>query len=68
MSKKRYITSSPVELAVLRNEQRETIRHIAVVKGAESTVNGRPRHVIEPRDLDSLLELDDIRETIRYRK
>lgn len=61
MSRKRYRGCSSVEAEVLRQEQREEIRRLAVVKGAEASVNGRPRHAVPPSDLADLKALDEER-------
>jgi hypothetical protein len=58
MSRKRYRGCSPVEAEVLRKETRQEIRRLAVVKGAEASVNGRVRHALTPSDLADLEALD----------
>lgn len=59
MSRKRYRGCSSVEAEVLRKEQRQEIRRLALVKGAETSVNGRMRYALSPSDLAELKALDE---------
>ena len=66
MSRRRWRGSSPTEYEVLRNETRDMVPRLALIRSAQESINGRSRHVVDPAEIHALRQVR-AHEHLRYK-